>query len=68
MLLYDDAGRVVGDLALPYRIEEDDGGEPDEPPLTRPPIKPPRSPLLSRHLTQRKYSAWRSFFPTITVE
>lgn len=41
VLLYDDAGRVVGDLALPYRIEEDDSDEPDEPPLTRPPIKPP---------------------------
>ena len=41
VLLYDDAGRVVGDLTLPYRIEEDDSDEPDEPPLTRPPIKPP---------------------------
>lgn len=36
--------------------------------LIRPPIKPPRSPLLSRHLSQRKYSAWRTFFPTIAVE
>lgn len=29
--------------------------------LIRPPVKPPRSPLICRHLSQRKYAAWRTF-------
>ncbi len=29
--------------------------------LIRPPVKPPRSPLICRHLAQQKYVAWRTF-------
>lgn len=39
--------------------------------LIRPPVKPPRSPLICRHLAQRKYAAWHTFIgaaATITVE
>lgn len=39
--------------------------------LMRPPVKPPRSPLICRHLAQRKYEAWHTFIgaaASITVE
>jgi len=29
--------------------------------LSRPPLKPKRSPLISRQMTQRKYESWRRF-------
>jgi 5-methylcytosine-specific restriction endonuclease McrA len=29
--------------------------------LIRPPVKPPRSPLICRHLAQRKYETWHTF-------
>jgi hypothetical protein len=42
VLVYDDGGRVVADFALPYPAEEVDEPEPQYPPLTRPPFRPPR--------------------------
>ncbi|MBL8851737.1 MAG: HNH endonuclease [Planctomycetaceae bacterium] len=39
--------------------------------LIKPPVKPPRSPLICRHLAQRKYAAWHTFIgaaASITVE
>lgn len=41
VLAYDDAGRVVADFTLPYACAEIDEDEPEEPPLTRPPFRPP---------------------------
>jgi len=44
----------------------DKGGRtPDEAgmPLLNEPVKPKRSPLLSRQLTQRKYEIWQHFLP-----
>ena len=41
VLVYDDGGRVVADFALAYPCAEDDSPEPVEPPLTRPPYRPP---------------------------
>lgn len=29
--------------------------------LMRPPVKPPRSPLICRHLSQQKYEMWQTF-------
>ena len=34
-------GRVVADFTLPYACAELDEDEPEEPPLTRPPFRPP---------------------------
>lgn len=41
VLVYDDAGRVVADFTLPYPAAEDETPEPAEPPLTKPPYRPP---------------------------
>ncbi|WP_077000830.1 hypothetical protein [Variovorax sp. KK3] len=41
VLVYDDQGRVVGDFALPYPAAEAETPEADDPPLTRPPYRPP---------------------------
>lgn len=41
VLVYDDGGRVVADFTLPYPAAEADGPEPEEPPLTIPPYRPP---------------------------
>jgi len=41
VLVYDDGGRVVGDFCLPYLAAEEEVDEPAEPPLTRPPYRPP---------------------------
>lgn len=41
VLVYDDSGRVVADFALPYPAAEEEVPEPQEPPLTRPPYRPP---------------------------
>ncbi len=41
VLAYDDSGRVVGDFTLPYPAAEDDAPEPVQPPLSRPPYRPP---------------------------
>jgi hypothetical protein len=41
VLVYDDAGKVVADFALGYPCAEEDLPEPVEPPLTRPPYRPP---------------------------
>ncbi len=41
VLVYDDGGRVVGDFTLPYPAAEVDVPEPVQPPLTRPPYRPP---------------------------
>ncbi|RVT48936.1 hypothetical protein [Rubrivivax albus] len=41
VLVYDDSGRVVADFTLPYPAAEEDQPEPEEPPLTRPPYRPP---------------------------
>lgn len=41
VLVYDDAGRVVADFALPYPAAEDETPEPAEPPLSKPPYRPP---------------------------
>ena len=41
VLVYDDAGRVVADFTLAYACAEEDQPEPAEPPLTRPPYRPP---------------------------
>ena len=41
VLVYDDSGRVVGDFTLPYPAAEEDVPEPVQPPLTRPPYRPP---------------------------
>lgn len=41
VLVYDDAGRVVADFTLAYPCAEEDLPEPVEPPLTRPPYRPP---------------------------
>ena len=41
VLVYDDGGRVVGDFTLPYPAAEADVPEPVQPPLTRPPYRPP---------------------------
>ena len=43
VLVYDDAGRVVADFTLPYPAAEIEADEPDEPPLSRPPYRPPVS-------------------------
>jgi hypothetical protein len=40
VLVYDDNGRVVGDFTLPYPAAEEQP-EPVQPPLTRPPYRPP---------------------------
>jgi len=41
VLVYDDGGRVVGDFTLPYPAAEVEAPEPVQPPLTRPPYRPP---------------------------
>lgn len=41
VLVYDDQGRVVGDFTLPYPAAEAEAPETDDPPLTRPPYRPP---------------------------
>jgi hypothetical protein len=41
VLVYDDGGHVVGDFALPYPAAESETPEPAEPPLGRPPYRPP---------------------------
>lgn len=41
VLLYDDSGQVVGDFTLPYPAAEVVTPEPEEPPLTLPPYRPP---------------------------
>ena len=41
VLVYDDGGRVVGDFTLPYPAAEIEAPEPVQPPLTRPPYRPP---------------------------
>ncbi len=41
VLVYDDGGRVVGDFTLPYAAAEIEAPEPIQPPLTRPPYRPP---------------------------
>jgi hypothetical protein len=41
VLVYDDGGRVVGDFCLPYPAAEADLPEPVQPPLARPPYRPP---------------------------
>jgi len=41
VLVYDDAGRVVADFTLAYPCAEAEAPEPVEPPLTRPPYRPP---------------------------
>jgi len=41
VLVYDDSGRVVADFTLGYPCAEEDLPEPQEPPLTRPPYRPP---------------------------
>lgn len=41
VVVYDDAGRVVGDFTLPYPAAEKAEPEPEEPPLVRPPYRPP---------------------------
>ncbi|MGS0755741.1 hypothetical protein ACVBEH_14330, partial [Roseateles sp. GG27B] len=41
VLVYDDGGRVVGDFTLPYPAAEVLTPEPVEPPLPRPPYRPP---------------------------
>lgn len=41
VLVYDDAGKVVADFTLAYPCAEEDLPEPVEPPLTRPPYRPP---------------------------
>ncbi len=41
VLAYDDSGRVVADFTLPYPCAEVDDDEPEEPPLQRPPYRPP---------------------------
>ena len=41
VLVYDDAGRVVADFTLPYPAAEPEAPEPVQPPLTRPPYRPP---------------------------
>lgn len=43
VLVYDDSGRVVADFTLPYPAAEIEEDEPDEPPLSRPPYRPPFS-------------------------
>lgn len=40
VLVYDSSGNVVADFMLPYRVEEEDDDEVDEPVLPRPPIRP----------------------------
>ncbi len=41
VLAYDDSGRVVADFTVPYACAEVEDDEPVEPPLTRPPYRPP---------------------------
>ncbi len=41
VLVYDDGGRVVADFTLPYPAAEAEVPEPVQPPLTRPPYRPP---------------------------
>jgi len=41
VLVYDDGGRVVADFTLPYPAAEAEAPEPVQPPLTRPPYRPP---------------------------
>ena len=41
VLVYDDAGRVVGDFAVAYPCAEVEETEPVEPPLQRPPLRRP---------------------------
>ena len=41
VLVYDDRGQVVADFTLPYPAAEADAPEPEDPPLKRPPYRPP---------------------------
>ncbi|HET7833887.1 MAG TPA: hypothetical protein VFK88_13075 [Gallionella sp.] len=41
VLVYDDSSQVVADFMLPYFDAEESEAEPEEPPLSRPPYKPP---------------------------
>ena len=41
VLVYDDQGQVVADFALPYAAAEAEEPEAEDPPLTRPPYRPP---------------------------